>query len=299
VEELWFEKLQRWDDALEAYEVRQLELPDDVELTTGRMRCLQALGEWSRLLTIGQKLWANTHLEESTRQEVAKLASTAGWNLGRWEVIPEYVRSMAATDPERHFFTALLALRQNNFKQAQKAIHHTRKLLDTTLTALVGESYTRAYKLVVTAQQLTEMEEVIAYKSTDQDDKKAMIRRIWSTRLKGAQRSVEVWLPILSVRSLVVAPQEDIPTWLKFSSLCRKHGRQALSLRILTNLLGFDPLEHHGRNWPRSLPVSLPRVTYAYVKHLWAAGELLVSAHSFLAPLLLLFSHPSYTHCSH
>ena len=37
-----------------------------------------------------------------------------------------------------------------------------RQLLDTKLTALVGESYKRAYKAVIRAQQLSELEEVIA-----------------------------------------------------------------------------------------------------------------------------------------
>lgn len=34
---------------------------------------------------------------------------------------------------------------------------------------------------------------------------------------------------------------QDIPTWLKFSALCRKSGRLALSLKVLTGLMGFDP----------------------------------------------------------
>jgi FKBP12-rapamycin complex-associated protein len=58
----------------------------------------------------------------------------------------------------------------------------------------VGESYNRAYKVVVKVQQLSEMEEVINYKqSVDAEDRKAMIRTIWTKRLKGCQRNVEVW----------------------------------------------------------------------------------------------------------
>ena len=33
---------------------------------------------------------------------------------------------------------------------------------------------------------------------------------------------VEDWARILHVRSLVMTPQEDVRTWLKFASLCRK-----------------------------------------------------------------------------
>ena len=42
-----------------------------------------------------------------------------------------------------------------------------RELLGTELAALVGESYDRAYGDMVRVQQLTELEEVIAYSQAD------------------------------------------------------------------------------------------------------------------------------------
>ena len=41
---------------------------------------------------------------------------------------------------------AILAIHRNQFAQAQQHIDKTRDLLDTELTALVGESYNRSYK---------------------------------------------------------------------------------------------------------------------------------------------------------
>lgn len=46
VQERWHEKLNRWDTALASYEERLAENPNDVELSLGQMRCLEALGEW-------------------------------------------------------------------------------------------------------------------------------------------------------------------------------------------------------------------------------------------------------------
>jgi FKBP12-rapamycin complex-associated protein len=43
-QESWYEKLQQWDLALEAYEQRQKRDPGNMEVTLGRMRCLHALG---------------------------------------------------------------------------------------------------------------------------------------------------------------------------------------------------------------------------------------------------------------
>lgn len=42
---------------------------------------------------------------------------------------------------------------------------------------------------------------------------------------QGCQRIVEDWQKIIQVRTLVLTPQEDMYTWLKYASLCRKSGR--------------------------------------------------------------------------
>lgn len=46
VQERWHEKLHDWDQALQAYQTKLETRPDDLELTLGQMRCLEALGEW-------------------------------------------------------------------------------------------------------------------------------------------------------------------------------------------------------------------------------------------------------------
>jgi phosphatidylinositol kinase/protein kinase (PI-3 family) len=237
--ESWYEKLQRWEDALEAYERRQLEAADNVEFTLGRMRCLRALGEWERLAALGSDLW--TRSSDSVRRDVAPLAAAAAWNLGQWELMPQYLSSMDEGKSESEFFRALLSVHRRQFPEARRHIDRTRVLLETELTALVGESYNRAYRVMVQVQQMAELEEIIRYKECRDPEQKALIRKMWTSRLKGCQRDVDVWQQILAVRSIVVSPKEDIPTWLNFSSLCRKSGRYAMSLKVLTSLFTFDP----------------------------------------------------------
>jgi len=57
LKESWYEKLHRWEDALVAYEARQKEEPLNFDITIGRMRCLQALGDWERLSQLTQEKW--------------------------------------------------------------------------------------------------------------------------------------------------------------------------------------------------------------------------------------------------
>ncbi|VDP09821.1 unnamed protein product [Soboliphyme baturini] len=46
IKERWYEKLHDWEKALDAYERKQEMNANDMELTLGRMRCLEALGDW-------------------------------------------------------------------------------------------------------------------------------------------------------------------------------------------------------------------------------------------------------------
>ena len=74
---------------------------------------------------------------------------------------------------------------------------------------------------------LAELEEVIEYKLSP--ERQPVIREMWWRRLQGCNRSVEDWQRVMSVRSLVISPQTDQRTWLKYSSLCRGSGRLHLS----------------------------------------------------------------------
>lgn len=51
------------------------------------------------------------------------------------------------------------------------------------------------------------------------------------------QLVVQVWQALLAVRALVLPPTEDVETWLKFASLCRKSGRTSQARSTLVKLL--------------------------------------------------------------
>lgn len=46
IQATWYEKLHEWEDALVAYDKKIDMNKGDPELILGRMRCLEALGEW-------------------------------------------------------------------------------------------------------------------------------------------------------------------------------------------------------------------------------------------------------------
>jgi FKBP12-rapamycin complex-associated protein len=81
--EEWYERLQRWDDALILYE-RRLDVPgvqdEDGALALGRMRCLNALAQWDTLAQAAQTTWEDA--SDVIRRQVAPLGASAAWGQG-------------------------------------------------------------------------------------------------------------------------------------------------------------------------------------------------------------------------
>eukprot|EP01103_Thecamoeba_quadrilineata_P007525 TRINITY_DN17389_c0_g1_i1.p1 TRINITY_DN17389_c0_g1~~TRINITY_DN17389_c0_g1_i1.p1 ORF type:complete len:1008 (-),score=152.93 TRINITY_DN17389_c0_g1_i1:138-3029(-) len=114
------------------------------------------------------------------------------------------------------------------------------------------------------------MEEVIKYKQTDSKLRKRLLHATWKRRLVGCQANIEVWQRLLAVRSLVLPPEKDIDSWLKFANLCLKSSRQALTKRILCYLLQQDPFIEPIQPLPLT---PHPVVAYSSIKYLWATRK--------------------------
>ncbi|KAK7869671.1 hypothetical protein R5R35_010033 [Gryllus longicercus] len=265
VQERWYEKLHNWEKALASYEERLMTGCDDLEVVLGQMRCMEALGEWGKLSNVAAVNWTNAG--DEGRQKMSRMAAAAAWGVGQWDTMEQYVNCIPRDTQDGAFFRAVLAVHRDEFYAAQQLIDSARDLLDTELTAMAGESYQRAYGAMVSVQMLAELEEVMQYKLVP--ERRPTLRRMWWDRLQGCQRVVEDWQRIIQVRTLVVTPQEDMYTWLKYASLCRKSGRLMLSHKTLVMLMGADPSERPDQ----PLPTLHPQVTFAYTKHMWMSGQ--------------------------
>lgn len=268
LKETWYEKLQRWEDALNAYNQREAAGDTStIEVTMGKMRSLHALGEWDQLSELAAEKWNSSSTD--IKRSIAPLAAAAAWGLGQWDRIENYIEVMKPQSPDKAFFDAILCLHRNNFNEASEHIFKARDLLVTEISALINESYNRAYGVVVRTQMIAELEEIIQYKKLSQlSDKRATMRKTWNKRLLGCQKNVDVWQRILRVRSLVVKPKQDMQIWIKFANLCRKSGRIGLAQKALNSLLeeGGDPEHPNTARAP-------PPVVYAQLKYMWATGS--------------------------
>ncbi|KAJ1521597.1 hypothetical protein ONE63_003248 [Megalurothrips usitatus] len=265
VQERWYEKLHNWEKALDSYKERYDENSDDLDLVLGQMRCMEALGEWGQLQGLAETHWAQ--VSEDGRQRMSRMTCAAAWGLRHWESMERYVSCVPRDTQDGAFYRAVLAVHRGQYDAASHLIDSARDLVDTELTAMAGESYQRAYGAMVCVQMLAELEEVIQYKLNP--DRRETIRKMWWERLQGCQRVVEDWQRIIQVHSLVVSPEEDMHTWLKYASLCRKSSRFMLSKKTLVMLMGCDPDDRPDE----PLPTTCPQVTFSFAKHMWMSGK--------------------------
>jgi serine/threonine-protein kinase mTOR len=144
--EEWYERLERWQEALAAYEKKAVHDPNSPEVQIGRMKCLHALGEWDQLALQVEENWSIASQEE--RREIAPMAAAAAWSLNEWDSMEDYIAVMRADSPDRAFYRAILHVHQNQFPKALAQIAKARDLLEPELSSFVGEGYGRSYKCV-------------------------------------------------------------------------------------------------------------------------------------------------------
>ena len=171
LKESWYEKLERWEDALDAYDRSEKEHGETREILIGRMTCLHALGEWHQLGDMVERHWGQLCAYAEIRSQLAPIAAAASWRLGRWASLEKYSDFLDPKTEKSKFYRAVLAIR-NGHEDALEKVAMTRSALDTGLPAQMSESVARAYMGMVTAQQLAEMEEVVYYKKLKAAERK-------------------------------------------------------------------------------------------------------------------------------
>ena len=293
---VWYEKLNQWEDALREYERRlqdagRLEhnllhhstsvqnqetcLQDypnappfsssvAFDALLGVFRCRNALGHWHLVTEMANTLWPN--ISDNLKVAIAPLAAASSWTILDWPSMLKFTKDVSIASTDGTLFRAVLAVRDGDSVTAKALIDRTRELIDTELTALIGESYTRAYRTIVRVHMMRELEETIEYLqsqpcgestllngqtshqqtqdssncSVTQSREQVRIARTWCSRLLQCQEGVEVWQKILKLRTLAISPRNSVDLTSKFARLCQKSGRGLNARRCFLYLLGID-----------------------------------------------------------
>lgn len=278
----WLQEFHRWQDAEVLHDIISERLLADRQpsnkkgLTLIRMKCLKALSDWNKLSSLAENKWTQVGLDGAFKKEIAHYAAAAAWNLGKWEDLEKYSAEMDATSFEQTFYTAILSIRENQLQPTKKTMKTAWEIVDAKLPGLLRESYLRAYPVVIEAQQLCDLEEFIHYKETAETaERRDAILRLWNTRLKGSQPSIDIWEKFLSFRPLLVCPEDDLDTWVEFAELCMKNGQMRLAGDTLETLLLRSAPHTRPSNFselagsPELRPAS---VYFVYLKYLYKQG---------------------------
>jgi FKBP12-rapamycin complex-associated protein len=288
-----YTKLHNWPSALQAYRRLEDEGVSNLDNDLKQWRCLAELGEWEQLSakvadrTGSSEVPAPPGAPAGSRvrfktvaydKRTAAYGAKAAWNLGNWDRLRTYVDIMGdEVTEDGGFLRAVLALHKKDHQEAKRYIDTTRTLIEQRLTEVVSDSYVRAYDVVFRVQELSELEEVIAYRecSSDQSgtDRQLALRRMWDQRLRSCQPRVEFWQRSLAIRALVIKMTDDIEMRLKFAALCRKNGRLNAAQACLAGLLERPPEELSLDTLAPGTCVANSEVVFNYLKLSWSMAE--------------------------
>lgn len=335
----WLEKLHCWEEARLLYltEPSIMKSSDSAEtvipranIDRGLLRCMRSIGDHEELLVGATTLYNNLEvvaakeynkdIEESTeaRMEVRRLGAHAAWMLGKWDLVDDFLgvsRPVASSsvvlgnkrsqsiDLENNtsFYLTVYAIHKRKYSKALDLINETRQDLAKNFSSLLTESYSRAYRAMISMQLLTEMEEIVNFNkyvsnvivdynsakpnldpslgltilindelAADITERKAALMYKWRTRMQAAPREVDVLRQILNVHSLLLEPKEDLDSWLELVNLCMSNNMLTYCENIL-RVLGGPVISLSGTDTDTS--VTHPRVLYHTYKFLWMKGE--------------------------
>ncbi|KAJ1885116.1 phosphatidylinositol kinase- protein kinase tor1, partial [Kickxella alabastrina] len=216
----WHLRLQRWDEALAIYRQEESELGPSYVNTNGQIRCLFEMSDWESLAPIYDTIWSGT--DQQMQMASANIGMSMAWAMGDIERMEQYLAVLPNKSRDKSFCRALLAVYRNQFEEAETFICEARNEMEADLISHAAESYSRGYAQVFRCQMLTELEEVIAYKTVHDDNERRMaIVNTWRRRLEGIQQDVGLWQKLLRLRSMVLRPILDLDTWIKYANMCR------------------------------------------------------------------------------
>lgn len=198
-------------------------------------------------------------------EDIATCCANAAIALSDWGVLGDVVTLMR-NGPERSVATCVLSIARNDAPDAsRKLIRDCRRQLSSKFASEVSESYSAAYDSIVQLQHLSHLEEVIQYKSAP-DGVKQRLHDLWRRRTHGMVRRVQNWTVAMSINSLVLRPEDDVDSLLRYVSLCREAQWSFMAKFTLGRLLKVDNGEQ--LSVTSITDQTPPRVAMAAFKHL-------------------------------
>lgn len=255
------EQLNWWQDAKRLYESR---MDADSSCLLGAVRCWDALGDMRKIVNVVED--RGEGLTQDVLESLQKYRGNAALILGEWATLDAIGANPQTLEELDVVPRVAVLLRQNRAQEATTIIRRAREELFERFADGFSEGYVRAYDLLVEAQHLNHLVEVIDYTRAN-EEKRAVMRSVWTTRLMQMAPKPRHWRMTIAINSLSLSPEEDMTCRLETALLCSKSQQRSLAEHILLQLLQSNEIDSLS-NWNEQNPQLLA----AYAQHMFYAA---------------------------
>ena len=137
-----------------------------------------------------------------------------------------------------NFYSSVLHLQKENYSLALEYLAEDKKMINSRIKSLLGESYKRGYELLIKNQLLFNLEQIIDYKTNHNNDNSYLeeMVRSWDKSLDIVGKDPIIYEKFLSVRSLILPIEKEYNNYMYLAKMFRKLEYYDKSMNILTSL---------------------------------------------------------------
>eukprot|EP00754_Rhynchopus_humris_P015146 Rhum_TRINITY_DN14426_c4_g2::Rhum_TRINITY_DN14426_c4_g2_i1::g.87185::m.87185/K07203/MTOR, FRAP, TOR; serine/threonine-protein kinase mTOR len=228
-----------WNEALATYEAR-LRAKDaspegNRETVVGLITALDKKSDWHRMLQCVARYWTGNG-DDEMRRRIAPMVAHGAWLMGQWSLLEEasalIASDTAAVSTPGTFYKAVLAFQHGRLREVPALVQQCRKEIDV----MMATSSYHCYKLLVTLQHLTEIEEMLEFKANKTGDRGAALQTLWKERMTLMQLNPRHLHDTYTLRTLVLPKRENIDDWICFAKTCHLIGQTDAAKQLLKSL---------------------------------------------------------------
>ncbi|KAK7195884.1 target of rapamycin kinase 3 [Novymonas esmeraldas] len=260
------EQLNWWSEALRRYEARMASCGTrylEVASLVGVMRCEQALGHSSRVQELAEEYW--DQLPPEAQREVAPYRAKAAFCLGAWDIFDGLALDTRLQSCFGVVERCAALFRAQRHDELARYTDKVRESMLESFADSLNESYSRAYEGLTRLQHLRHFEELVSF-TTACGERQALLKRVWQRRLQQMSTRPDDLMTVLSINSLVLAPEDDLRSYVYVIRCLCKSQWFSHAEHLLQRLLREDATLE-------DLCECDPELIHTYIKYLYLTKD--------------------------
>ena len=137
-----------------------------------------------------------------------------------------------------NLYSSIIHIENKEYNIAMEYIAEDKKMINSRIKSLLGESYIRGYELLIKNQLLFNLEQIIDYKINHNNDNIYLEKLInsWDKSLENIGKDPVMYEKFLAIRSLILPIEKEFDKFMNFAKMLRKMDFFEKSMRILNRI---------------------------------------------------------------